>query len=209
MSSIDKEKNYPDGRTDGRTDVIDACKQSNGFEPEKLIAGILYHDEICREEAVKRLQELYGDIDMITEPYLFTDISKYYCDEMGTPLKRLFVSFSACVDPSQLSQIKRQTVCIEKELSLDGKRQVNLDPGLVNRGRVLLATTKEAAHRIPLSDGIYCELTLFLARKQWQALLWTYLDFKTETVQSFLTEVHKKYLLQRKSEWFPPQPSKQ
>ena len=81
----------------------------------------------------------------------------------------------------------------------DGKRHVNLDPGFINHGRLLLATTKKAGFRIPLKDGIYTELTLFYARGAWNKFPWTYRDYQSKKVQDFLTVVRKKYLEERKS----------
>ena len=77
-------------------------------------------------------------------------------------------------------------------------RVINLDPGLISHGRVMLATTKKTGFRVPLRDGIYTELTLFYARGAWQKFPWTYRDYQSERVQSFLTVVRKKYLSQRK-----------
>ena len=81
----------------------------------------------------------------------------------------------------------------------DGEgRKINLDPGFINHGRLLLATTKETGFRIPLKDGIYTELTLFWARGGWQKLPWTYRDYQSERVQKFITDVRRTYLAQRK-----------
>jgi hypothetical protein len=63
----------------------------------------------------------------------------------------------------------------------------------------MLATTKETGFRVPLADGIYTELTLFWARGGWQKFPWTYRDYQSERVQTFITKVRKKYLEQRKN----------
>ena len=39
-------------------------------------------------------------------------------------------------------------------------RAVNVDPGYVDGARLVLASTKDHAHRIWLRDGIYAEVTL-------------------------------------------------
>ena len=85
------------------------------------------------------------------------------------------------------------------QFSVEGKRRINLDPGFINHGRLMLATTKNAGFRIPLADGIYPEMTLFYARGQWHKLPWTYRDYQSERVQSFITEVRHKYLLERRA----------
>ena len=89
---------------------------------------------------------------------------------------------------------------MERILSEDGRRLINLDPGFINHGRLMLATTKAAGFRIPLADGIYTELTLFWARGEWHKLPWSYRDYQSERVQKFITSVRSKYLKQRKTD---------
>ena len=69
----------------------------------------------------------------------------------------------------------------------------------MSHGRFMLATTKDASFRIPLKRGIYTEMTLFYARGAWQKLPWTYMDYQSQTVLTFLEKVRKKYLTQRKT----------
>ena len=100
--------------------------------------------------------------------------------------------------PARQAEIKERTNEIEAQFSIDGKRRINLDPGFINHGRLMLATTKAAGFRIPLKNGIHTELTLFYARGGWHKFPWSYRDYQSERVQQFLTEVRKKYLRQRK-----------
>jgi hypothetical protein len=112
-------------------------------------------------------------------------------------MRRIY-SFKELVDPSRQADIKIRTNEIEASFSEGGKRKINLDPGFINHGRLLLATTKETGFRIPLKDGIYTELTLFWARGGWQKLPWTYRDYQSERVQNFITKVRKNYLAERR-----------
>ena len=113
---------------------------------------------------------------------------------------RVILSFRDTVKPDRQAEIKQFTNHIEAIFSADGKRKINLDPGFINHGRLVLATTKATGFRIPLSDGIYTELTLFWARGAWQKLPWTYRDYQSERVQRFITGVRRKYLKQRQEE---------
>ena len=168
------------------------------FEPEKLICAILYTDEATAETAIARLTADYGVTDCTAEPYCFSEISPYYDAEMGGRVLRKMISFAQCRDPQELAAIKCRTNAIEQELSVNGNRRVNLDAGFVSPGRLSLATTKNAGHRIPLSDGIYAELTLFYARHAWHPFPWTYMDFKLPQVHAFLSDVRRIYMQQRK-----------
>ena len=62
--------------------------------------------------------------------------------------------------------------------------------------RFTLATTKENAHRIPLSDGIYAEITLLYARGGFQPLEWTYPDFRSERYRALLSDIRALYKAQ-------------
>jgi len=169
------------------------------FEKEKLIVGVIYHDKEAFEIAIKRLVEEFGEIDFSCEEFSFSkEFSTYYDEELGGEGLRRIYSFKELVSPDRQADIKKFTNALEAELSLDGKRLINLDPGFINHGRLMLATTKEAGFRIPLKDGIYTELTLFFARGSWHKLPWSYRDYQSEKVQAFLTTVRAEYLRQRK-----------
>ena len=102
------------------------------------------------------------------------------------------------MDASRQAEIKEMTNEMERLLSVDGNRKINLDPGFINHGRLMLATTKNAGFRIPLKNGIYTELTLFWAKGEWHKLPWSYRDYQSERVQKFLTEARARYLKWRK-----------
>ena len=169
------------------------------FEKEKLVIGVSFHREDILEAAMRDVCEKFGDWDMVSPDYSFSDgYSTYYDGELGGKGTRRIYSFEKTVDPTLQAEIKEFTNEIEKKYSVDGKRLINLDPGLMSHGRFMLSTTKNASFRIPLKRGIYTEMTLFYARGRWQKLLWTYMDYQSDTVLNFLEKVRKKYLSQRK-----------
>ena len=169
------------------------------FEPEKLICAILYTKETDADAARAQLTARFGETDCESAPYCFSEISPYYDSEMGGTVYRKIVSFSALHDPAALAEIKQFTNQLEQQTADRGGRRINLDPGFISPGRLSLATTKNAGHRIPLSGGIYAELTLFYARGQWNPFPWTYMDFKRPDVHIFLTQVRQLYMQQRKA----------
>ena len=169
------------------------------FEKEKLIIGVIYHDAEVLDAAMKILTAEFGEVEAVSEEFSFSgEFSTYYDDELGGEGLRRIYSFKETVDPTRQAEIKLRTNEIEAEFAIDGKRRINLDPGFINHGRLLLATTKETGFRIPLKDGIYTELTLFWARGGWQKLPWTYRDYQSERVQNFITEVRRTYLVDRR-----------
>ena len=169
------------------------------FEKEKLIIGVIYHEKEVLDKAIDILTKEFGEIDDMSEEFSFSgEFSTYYDDEIGGEGLRRIYSFKELIDPARQADIKIRTNEIEADFSVDGKRKINLDPGFINHGRLLLATTKETGFRIPLHDGIYTELTLFWARGGWQKMPWTYRDYQSERVQRFITKVRQNYLAERR-----------
>lgn len=169
------------------------------FEKEKLIIGVIYSDKEIFDNAMKQVIEKFGPVDMVSEEFSFSkEFSNYYDDELGGEGIRRIYSFENLVDASEQAEIKEWTNELELKLAIDNNRKINLDPGFINHGRLMLATTKKAGFRIPLKRGIYTELTLFWAKGAWHKLPWSYRDYQSELVQKFITKVRAKYLAQRK-----------
>ena len=169
------------------------------FEEEKLIIGVIYHDKEVFRKSMEMLVAEFGETDAVSEEFSFSnEFSTYYDEEIGGEGLRRIYSFKKTVSPDRQAEIKEFTNRIEAEFSIEGKRLINLDPGFINHGRLMLATTKAAGFRIPLKRGIYTELTLFYARGGWHKFPWSYRDYQSERVQKFLTEVRGIYLKQRK-----------
>ena len=171
--------------------------QIHDFQKEKLIIGVIFHDADILEKALAVLKEKFGEWDLVSPDYSFSDgYSTYYDSELGGKGTRRIYSFENTVGPDMQAEIKEFTNEVENSFN----RRINLDPGFINAGRLLLATTKEIGFRIPLKRGIYTELTLYWARGKWQKLPWTYRDYQSERVQKFITMVRKKHLAKRRSE---------
>ena len=173
---------------------------AQSFEKEKLILAMLYTDETLAEQMQQKLVERYGEFDLVSPAYCFSEISPYYDNEMNGMVYRRLFCFAECRDPAELADIKTETNALEMSVAVDGNRRLNLDPGFISCGRLTLATTKNAGHRIPLQNGIYVELTLFYARNAWHPFPWTYMDFKMPQVHEFLLDARKIYMKQRKSD---------
>ena len=95
-------------------------------------------------------------------------------------LHRRFVSFAKLVSPVELAQRKHQALDLELKYSEDetGRRKVNVDPGYLEAGKVVLASTKNANHRIYVDAGIYAEATLAYVAGKYQFYEYTYPDYR-------------------------------
>lgn len=101
--------------------------------------------------------------------------------------------FKDLVDRAGLASIKLLTNDIENAYSIDGKRQFNLDPGLLTLENFVLATGKNRAHRVYLSDGIFADLTLVFRKGSYRPLDWTYPDYADKELIEILNRIREHY----------------
>lgn len=149
-------------------------------EKALLFTGLLFNDEIYLNEARQRLLNLFGKI-LFESPAFDWDYSEYYREELGWPIKRSFIFFDGLINSETLPDIKLLTIEIERDLSRDGKRSVNIDPGYLTLSKVVLASTKNYSHRIYVGKGIFAEVTLIFRNKSYRPHLFTYRDYASDS----------------------------
>ncbi len=171
-------------------------------KPVKLILGILAASRTCLDRAGVAVESEFGEIDLISEVWPFTH-SAYYADEMGADVLRQFVSLARLIAPGQLAQIKHKTNDLERrlaeELAVGLPRPVNLDPGIIEPSKLVLATTKNYSHRIYIGNKMYAEVTLIYEGGKWRPFDYTYPDYRQQRYHEFFTEVRKRLLEQLRS----------
>ncbi len=167
-------------------------------DPAKLVIGCIMNDKALVESLFPFLEDQFGPVDMISRwlEFAYTD---YYYKEMGSPLFRKVLVFKTLVAQEDLALIKEKTNEIEERFTLSGKRNINIDPGYLLSSRFILATGKEYSHRIYIGRKIYADLTLMYSKTEgFKTLPWTYPDYASESMMSFLSKVRDKYLLDLK-----------
>ncbi len=162
-------------------------------QPVRLVVGIILASPELVQNTKKHLQAAFGEVDMQSETIPFTHTS-YYVPEMGSSLWRLWLSHEHLISPGDIVKTKLKTNEIEIALSVNGKRRVNIDPGYLSLSKLVLATAKDAAHRIYLGDGIYGEVTLSYRDHSWAPSHWTYPDYREKAALEFFEEVRKCHL---------------
>ncbi len=156
------------------------------IEKAILFSGLLYSDRTIYEKTRQILETKLGEILLESDERDWTH-SDYYREELGWPIKRRFLMFYNQINPEHISEIKLITIEIEKELSIESKRKINIDPGYLTLAKIVLVTTKNYAHRIYLKNGIYAEITLIYKSGTYQPHLFTYPDFRNlETIEFLL-----------------------
>ncbi len=160
--------------------------------PVKLIVGVLTSSVELLGQARGMVQEAYGAIDYESERYAF-DLTDYYEPEMGANLGRWFWSFETLIDPGRIAAIKLECNAIEKRLAVDGRRPVNLDPGYLDFHKLVLASVKERAQKIYLSQGIYADPTLYFLKGEFHHYDWSLPDFKHHRYDSVFHAIRNRY----------------
>jgi len=170
--------------------------QIRSAPPVKRFCGVLYAGAFPWEPIAERLAAVFGPIERLSEPLPF-DFTDYYRDEMGPAVWRRFAAFAGLAAPGGLAAMKVAANRLEEELAAARatglRRPVNLDPGYLEQAKIVLASTKNFAHRVYLADGIWGEVTLQWRDRHWEALPWTFPDYRTPVYQAFFTELRDAY----------------
>jgi len=171
-------------------------------KPVKLIVGILAADERTLETARDAIAGQLYPVDMVSDIWPF-DQTDYYKDQAGPDILRQFVSAESLIDPGELAGIKHKTNRLERklagQLNLEMPRPINLDPGIIEPSKLILATTKNYSHRIYIGQKMYAEVTVIFDKGRWSPLPYTYPDYRQQCYFDFFSKVRARLLEQLKS----------
>lgn len=162
----------------------------------KAVIGVLTSDPCLLPTIYGELEQRLGPVDFISELMPFTSTT-YYETEMGRNIERQFISFERLIDAGTLAEMKLFTNTVEQTFASkkpDGDaRRVNLDAGYLCLAKLVLASTKDHAHRIYLRDGIYAEITLRFYRKTFRPWEWSYPDYRLPTYIAIFNQIRDIY----------------
>jgi hypothetical protein len=168
-------------------------------KPTKLFVALLLSPLLPQAQVEAALAELGGPLEAVSEPMPW-EVSRYYEAEMGGGLVRRFFSFAPLISPDSLRDLKLRANELEREFALlrgaERARRVNIDPGYLEESKVVLASTKNAAHRVYLGGGIYAEATLHFYRGSYRPLAHTYPDYRWPETIAFFNALRASYLRQ-------------
>ena len=158
-----------------------------------ILAAFSRHDEALRW-ARHRAAGAWGEI-VLESPVFDFHQTDYYEPTMGPGLRKVFWGFWELLDPTELVAVKLQTNRWEGQYAALGKhaepRPLNLDPGYLTLGKLVLASTKDFAHRLYLDQGIYAEITLWWRHGRWQHHAWTFADYRRADYQAFFAQARE------------------
>ncbi len=159
--------------------------------PTLLLLAAFSRHAAALEWARARAVQQWGPLALASPTFAFQE-TDYYQPTMGPGLQKIFYAFARPFDPAQLAEIKLQTNAWEADYASQSghaePRPLNLDPGYLTRGKLVLASTKDFAHRIYLGRGIYAEVTLFYRHRRWEHHQFTFGDYRREDYQQFFSQ---------------------
>ena len=137
------------------------------------------------------IEATYGPIARTSDRFSFGE-TDYYEATMGNGLLKQFFALESLIDPARLPELKHASNAAEDAyraaVPANAPRPLNIDPGYLTLSKLVLASTKNHAHRIYLSDGIYAEITLRYQGRAWQPWPWTYPDYRRPDFLRFFDE---------------------
>ncbi|QDU62273.1 hypothetical protein Pan216_31400 [Planctomycetes bacterium Pan216] len=159
-----------------------------------LVAALFSRHEELLVRARTRLADQFGPIVLEGTAFSFQQ-TDYYARSMGTDLRKQLVAFGSPRPVDALPKIKVATNLLEREILQPGEfpeeRPLNIDPGMADMAKLLLASTKDHVHRLYLGEGIFGEVTLHFRHGAWRAFPWTYPDYLLPEVHDFLNELRE------------------
>jgi len=171
-------------------------------KPVKLIVGILAADKTCLDISRQAVISEFGKSDFLSEVWLFTQ-TDYYKNELGDEPLRQFISIENLIHPGELAKLKHKTNQLEQSLAeqsgLALSRPVNLDPGIIEPSKLILASTKNFSHRIYIGEKMYAEVTLTFDKGNWNPLQYTFPDYRQGRYFDFFDKVRNRLVEQLKS----------
>jgi hypothetical protein len=156
------------------------------------IVGVLAASLTALEEARAAVADAIAPIALASSPRQWTE-SAYYAAEMGPEIWRQYLACERRIAPETLAELKRLTGRLEERWRGPRGRAVNLDPGYLDLLRVVLASTKDAAHRVAIGPGLWAEATLHFERGTFAPWPYTYPDYAAVDARAFFTAVRAEF----------------
>jgi hypothetical protein len=143
-----------------------------------------------------RATAAWGPVALESPRFGFVE-TDYYAATMGAGLFKRFWAFENLRNPSELVDWKLAANDWETEYARHARhaesRPLNLDPGYLTLAKLVLASTKDHAHRIYLGRGIFAEATLYFKDGRWQHRDWTFPDYRRADYQQFFSEARERF----------------
>jgi uncharacterized protein DUF4416 len=160
-------------------------------EPVLFVSAAFSRYPAALDWAREKTSAAWGPIALESPRFAF-DATDYYQPTMGQGIEKCFWAYQPLGDPALLVERKLAANQWEIEYAQSAghpePRPLNIDPGYLTRAKLVLASTKDHAHRIYLDRGIFAEVTLFYKDRHWQHRDWTFPDYRRPDYQEFFDQ---------------------
>jgi len=161
--------------------------------PVMPLVSVIFPGDTFPEGIGEALEEVFGEAVLESARYPF-DLSDYYEAEMGCDLGRVWLGFRRLSDPSLLPSWKLACREIEKESSREGgNRTINVDPGYMDFGKLVLASFKEAPDKIYVGSGVWAHVCLRYGHGGFTAPSHSFPDFRDGRFLEFMLRARSTY----------------
>ena len=157
----------------------------------RVCSCLTAHPSLLPEVETRLIGE-FGPLALRSPPFPF-DQTEYYREEMGVGIDRTWICFRELCGPDALPEYRHVTGRIEAELADGGLRRVNLDPGYLDLGKLVLASLKEAPDKLYLGKGVWGHTCLRYRFGEFSAPDHSFPDFQDGRFNSFFTEARRLY----------------
>jgi hypothetical protein len=160
--------------------------------PVLRLCSCLTAEEALLPEVEDALAEEFGPIALKSAPYPF-DTSDYYEAEMGAGLLRYWFCFKELCAAESLPDFRHASGSIEKRFLEANRRRINLDPGYLDHGKLVLASLKEAPDKIYMGRGVWAHTCLRYRDGRFIAPDHSFADFMDGRFDLFMMEARALY----------------
>ena len=144
----------------------------------KLVMAIMYGSNDLLDKTKEILQQKYSPISKESSEFDFNHTT-YYEEEFGTNLKKRFIAFEKEISEAELADIKHEITQIEKELSQNNKRTINIDPGYLNEKELVLASFKQRNEvKTDIGKSVYAHKVIEVVDNKPTTFPHTFKDYK-------------------------------
>ncbi len=138
--------------------------------------SVIHRDPGDLDACCDILQGRMGRTVLRSGPFPF-DMTGYYSGEMGENLLRKWLCFPLA-SPSSLPDWKLFSIDAEGRFGGEGERRVNIDPGYLDHGKLVLGSCKAAPDKIYLEKGVYAHTCLRYRAGELRAPDHSFADFR-------------------------------
>ena len=164
------------------------------YEEVPVFCAFTFANKGVYEKTLEVMVKKYGNVVLESMLYNFSEITRYYEKEMGSPLYKKIVGFEKTFPLEDLHKVKIDSNNVEMDFSQKSLRTINIDPGYITEAKVVLFSTKDFFHRLYVGDNIFAEVTLFYdSKKGYRPFEWTFPDYRKQEVIDFFNNFRKWY----------------